>query len=79
MQLDKVEPKAVIVPVPLKSILHSDLVQEQKSDPSVKALFELVSPVGDMEAAALLCKMMSWCVNRVLRETILWVNQWCKL
>lgn len=52
--LSKTEIKAVVIfiPVPLESISHSELVQEQKSDPSVKALFERVSPAGDMEIAA---------------------------
>ncbi len=42
----------VVIPVPLKSISHSEFILEQKSDPSVKALFELVSPVVDMETSA---------------------------
>lgn len=49
---EKDDVKAVVIPVPLESIAHSDLVQEQYSDPSLNALFELVSPVSDIETAA---------------------------
>ncbi len=38
-QQAQAEAKVVLIPVPLKSVSHSELIQEQKSDPSVKALF----------------------------------------
>jgi len=47
-----VESTAVVIPVPLESISQGELIEGQKSDPLIKALFELASPVGDMETAA---------------------------
>lgn len=38
-QQAKTEAKAIVIPVRLKSISHSELIHEQKSDPSVKVLF----------------------------------------
>lgn len=42
----------VVLPVPLQTISKTELVQAQKSDPSLKILFESVSPTADMESAA---------------------------
>lgn len=77
--LSKAEIKAAVplIPVPLESISHSELVQEQKSHPSVKALFELVSPAGDLETAAqeyfgqrvVLVQKMACSGKHVCRET----------
>lgn len=49
-QQSKTETK-VILPLLLKTITKIELIQAQKSNPSLKALFESVLPTADMEAA----------------------------
>ena len=42
----------MVIPVPLESISRVELIEEQKSDPSINAFFELASLVRDMKTAA---------------------------
>lgn len=42
----------VVLPVPLQTISKMELVQAQKSDSSLKTVFESVSPSSEMESAA---------------------------
>lgn len=44
--------ETVELPIPLQTTSKTELVQAQKSDPSLKILFESVSPAADMESAA---------------------------
>ena len=48
----KADAKTCSIPVPLGSVSRADLVREQRSDPSLRALFNSVSPVKDIETAA---------------------------
>ncbi|XP_024908484.1 uncharacterized protein LOC103397242 [Cynoglossus semilaevis] len=64
---DVAESKVMVVPVPLDSISHGELIEEQKSDPSIKALFELVSPMEEMETAA---------QGYFVKDNVL-VRKWC--